>query len=253
MLAGQVNDEFPIEQDVTLPTTRKAWRNVGIGWVSYQRPYPGPHSKKPLKNRMQALTTCTMCHAMPVLQYDHYGNRPRLEERLCEDCFGTYVRSGYTSEYQNRIDDSVSQVVGYQEYQEERRNEPTGQQRLAAAIIASCAADLWRKTRYHGKNIERLDARKWLAGGKARMTFHDCCALLNLDEDYVRQMVFASKEHFKTGHESARSHAGMYHPAVGEDVPDVSDSERSKPVRRRVVKQKDETQLAIAAIAIYTS
>lgn len=251
---------FPIEQDIAMPTVREVvhmdWRRgQHIAFIE-SRPYPNRRSTTPLKQRMRTLITCTMCHIAPVIHYDHYGmTKGTLKERLCADCADTYWRSGYSSQYQQRIDDAPIHYANMAHYRDPTRNEPSGEQRMAAAIIASAASDLHRKTDYHGAAKDRADAMRWLDGAKAPLTFNWCCEALDVDPQWTRHMVLTSGDQYASGYEVKRSTKGMHIPAVDECVPDVGGSERSKPMHRQSFEAATKARTlrqAIQAIAAYT-
>ena len=67
-----------------------------------------------------------------------------------------------------------------------------GERRLVAAVLALALDDLRGPMRFaadHEAREVRESARRWLAGGDARITFDEACAFLRLDGDAVRMEV----------------------------------------------------------------
>ena len=153
--------------------------------------------------------------------------------KFCAQCRRTYDSASQPMQY----DDAplMAQHTG----PEERRTEPTGEQKLAAALISGAVYDLHRETQYHGKRQYRDDVKKWLLGAPALMSFSDCCDLLGLDPDWLRR-VMLHWPHNPNGH----LHIINAHQfAVDEDVPDPpGGSLRSHPGRNLP------TPLAVALI-----
>lgn len=211
----------------------RTWRRSGI-W----------HTR-----RMRAFVTCELCHGAAVIQGDHYGGPVPLKESWCADCWATFARLNPYYHY----DDLP--LLDLKEYQAERRSEPTGEQRLAAAMLHAAAADIWRDTKYHGAILERLSAFRWIyadVGFDSGLSFETCCAFLKISPQAARHWIFTTAERHREAHASQRIFVGNYEdrPAVDRDVPDVDGSDRSSLLARikKVTNGKRPTPEIISAV-----
>lgn len=148
--------------------------------------------------------------------------RPR--NPYCPKCMRTYLRAGGGM----KIDEMP--LTPMHTGREMRRTEPTGEQRLAAGLIASAVYDLHRDNEYHGGIQHREDVKRWLLGAPASMSYETCCDLLGLDPHWLRHALLHIPHNQHKHFRHVEGKVSGPHP-VEEYVPDAGASERSSPAR----------------------
>lgn len=240
-----------VEHDVPLPPKTAALQTWDARLKNYRRVRSG-RTRGTYYRRGVRWQTCEACHEGHALHVEYRGKHPASVkplyvrdwmgkhelvfgrfsnrttvpfDRFCAKCLRTWSQASPII----NIDDLP--LMPAHTGPEQRRTEPSGEQRLAAALIASAIYDLHRENDYHGGRTYRDDVKRWLLGARSLMSFQNCCDLLGLDPDWLRHAML-HMPHNPDQH---------YHPLEGqrltgphsveEYVPDWGEDLRAHPGR----------------------
>jgi hypothetical protein len=139
--------------------------------------------------------TCESCRDNPVLVWNpgrHYAIA------LCENCRPEAADHRIDANIESQIPGWLQAFIAPGPPVDPR--DATPQQRLAHALLETAVLDLWDAPKESGgiypsqrhrtlKLTPRMEAIAWISGAPAPISFDDCCTMLGVDTDALRQFI----------------------------------------------------------------